>query len=284
MPRRAPSRYGPAPGWRWVPAESPRMPYVLANAVLPGARSRRRSGHRRRATAGWADDGKVGKERFGMLGLRGEDDDIVRAEHGGLGGGERLDRQPDRRLWVVKLQAAGADRLEMGSAGDQPDVVPVLEEPAADGTADGAGAEDEVAHDAPVWCRAAGRRPPSLSMTAAACCPTSSSLRSRRRHRARVDELSTSMPPRISPIGNSGARTAQLRSRRDRRAAQRRSRAPRHPGRPSPLFMSPYSVTRLTTSDGAPRSAHERFRPALLVSGIARGSTASSTPCARARI
>ena len=81
-----------------------------------------------------------------MLGLGREDGDVALVESGLGRRRRRRDRKLHRAIGVAQLEPAAGERRLVRTASDEDDVVAVLEEPPADCTADGAGAEDDVPH------------------------------------------------------------------------------------------------------------------------------------------
>jgi len=126
----------------------------LAGHPVLRAEHRQRPG-RHGAAEHWRP-GPLGEHSLGVLGLDGQYEDVTVAElefgglaHGGNGqrGGTGRGGQP---------QAARPQRVEMRAPGDQDDLVPALEQPAADGP----GAGPVSVYVAPSW-------PGSVSVTAA---------------------------------------------------------------------------------------------------------------------
>ncbi len=101
-----------------------------------------------------ADDRRAGRgvveERGGdagrVLALDGDQHDIVAGERQIGGMGDDRDRQRDRALGPLDREAARGDRRAVRAAGDEHDVVAVLEHAPADDPTDGAGAVDDEAH------------------------------------------------------------------------------------------------------------------------------------------
>ena len=83
--------------------------------------------------------GPFGQQRLGVLGLGRQQEDVVLAEAEFSGARYRGDVQRGRAVRGGQAQAAGAQRVEVGAAGDQDDLVPAGGQPAADGAADRAG-------------------------------------------------------------------------------------------------------------------------------------------------
>ena len=94
--------------------------------------------------------------RLGVLGLGGQEEDVVagelnlvRSAHGGNGDDGRAFRGSQAQA------ALAAERVEVRAAGHQHHLMPGLGQPPADGPADPAGPDDDVAH-----CTYCGRRLP----------------------------------------------------------------------------------------------------------------------------
>jgi hypothetical protein len=84
----------------------------------------------------------------GVLSLGGEHHQIVRGERDLARVTDRRHRQDGGPVRVLQPQAVRPDRVEVGTAGDEHDVVAVLEQATADHPADAAGPQDHEAHQA----------------------------------------------------------------------------------------------------------------------------------------
>src|SRR6185437_3890637 len=88
--------------------------------------------------------GPVGEQGLGVLGLGGQQEDVVLAEAELGRAGDGGDVQRGRAVRGGQGQALGAEGVEVGAAGDQDDLVPAGGQLAADRAADRAGPDDDV--------------------------------------------------------------------------------------------------------------------------------------------
>jgi hypothetical protein len=122
------------PGRRRAPGTPPAA-FVL-DAVLRG----------RDGDAGRGDGGELRQGGGGVLRLHGEHDDVAGGQSGRARPVGDRDAHGDALLGGFEAQAVVAYGLEVRAAGDQRDVVAVLEETRADHAADRAGPVDDDPH------------------------------------------------------------------------------------------------------------------------------------------